>query len=306
VILLDGAMGTELERRGAVLAPPLWSARALLDQPSSVQQIHEDYLRAGAQVITTNTFRTHARNLAAAGLEQEAGALTVLAVELARAARATVASTRPDVARAKVAGSVSPLEDCWHPERSPAATRAEPEHRAMVEALARAGCDLLLVETMGRVDEAVVATRVARRLLPTWLSVTCGTDGRLLGGETFDALAQALGNDPPEALLVNCIDLDVAVLALPALAAAGMGLGCPIGLYPHVGGHAPGGAFVPRAVGAEAFAGRLVELAGPYPEIAILGACCGSTPEWIEALARRVHPTVADRRRGFAALEGAS
>src|SRR5512147_2343807 len=88
VVILDGAMGTELDRRGVATPLPLWSARALLDAPEVVLAIHEDYIRAGADVVTTNTFRTTARTLRRAGLEPDEGErLTRLAVELARDAR---------------------------------------------------------------------------------------------------------------------------------------------------------------------------------------------------------------------------
>ncbi|MCB9756186.1 MAG: homocysteine S-methyltransferase family protein, partial [Myxococcales bacterium] len=209
-ILIDGAVGTELERRGARMDAPLWSAHALLDDPALVETIHLDYLRAGAQLLTTNTFRTHARNLAAGGdaLAERARELTILAVTLARAARDRHARERGDALRARVAGSISPLEDCYEPDRSPVRARALPEHRAMAEDLVAGGCDLLLIETMGRVDEACAAVDACDGLArPVWLSVVCRADGRLIGGEPLDALARALARRPVRALLVNCTDL---------------------------------------------------------------------------------------------------
>src|SRR4051812_31387044 len=85
-ILLDGATGTELNRRGASTNLPLWSAGALLHAPAVLRQIHRDYLLAGAEIVTANTFRTHRRSLARAGMGDSAASLTRLAVELARAA----------------------------------------------------------------------------------------------------------------------------------------------------------------------------------------------------------------------------
>jgi len=84
IVLLDGAMGTELERLGVPTALPLWSAQALLDAPDRVRQVHESYVQAGADVITSATFRTTPRSLKKAGLEAEADRLTTLAVELAK------------------------------------------------------------------------------------------------------------------------------------------------------------------------------------------------------------------------------
>ncbi len=85
-LLLDGAMGTELERRGAPCELPLWSARALLENPELVSRIHSDYIAAGAELLTANTFRTQRRTLAQAGLSDRARELTHKAVRLARAA----------------------------------------------------------------------------------------------------------------------------------------------------------------------------------------------------------------------------
>src|SRR5258705_516097 len=81
-ILLDGATGTELNRRGVSTDLPLWSAGALLDAPATVRQIHRDYLLAGAEVVTANTFRTHRRSLARGGqlFSGERGAEGVAAI----------------------------------------------------------------------------------------------------------------------------------------------------------------------------------------------------------------------------------
>src|SRR5512135_2602497 len=86
VLLLDGATGTELQRRGVDTTLPLWSARALLQAPAVLHAIHGDYIAAGADIITTNTFRTHRRTLTRAGLGDRTRELTQLAVRLAREA----------------------------------------------------------------------------------------------------------------------------------------------------------------------------------------------------------------------------
>ena len=74
-ILLDGATGTELNRRGVSTDLPLWSAAALLDAPAALRQVHRDYLLAGAEIVTANTFRTHRRSLARGGYGDSAAEL---------------------------------------------------------------------------------------------------------------------------------------------------------------------------------------------------------------------------------------
>jgi homocysteine S-methyltransferase len=113
ILLLDGATGTELDRRGVDIGLPLWSARAIIDAPEVLGEVHRAYLDAGAGAVTTNTFRTHARSLAKAGMESQAGALTHQAVAIARQA------CHDSNADALVLGSVAPLEDCYSPDRCP-------------------------------------------------------------------------------------------------------------------------------------------------------------------------------------------
>ncbi len=72
---IDGATGSELDRRGVDLSLPLWSSRALLDAPEVLAEVHRDYLSAGAEAITAATFRTHRRSLEKAGLGERAAEL---------------------------------------------------------------------------------------------------------------------------------------------------------------------------------------------------------------------------------------
>ena len=107
--LIDGPMGTVLAERGANVSSANWSANALITHPNLVEEIHREYAEAGATVHTTNTFRTRQRDL---GDDWEA--LTRLAVQLARDAI-------PQGHR--VAGSISPLSDCYRPDLSPTKPR---------------------------------------------------------------------------------------------------------------------------------------------------------------------------------------
>ena len=299
-ILLDGATGTELERRGARMTAPLWSAHALLEAPDVVQQIHLDYLRAGAQVVTTNTFRTHARNLAAADLQHRAAELTHRAVALARAAREQFTREHPGGQHTRIAGAISPLADCFRPEDSPGAAAA-PDHRAMATQLAAAGCDILLAETFSRVDEARAAVSAAQGLgRPIWLAVVARHDGKLLTGESLPDLLAALADLELQALLINCTDLQHLGAALPALLATDRDL--LLGTYPHTGHHDPAHGWQTHATDAATFAAQLTTLVHAHPRLSLVGACCGSTPEWIADLASHLHPTAEARDAAAARL----
>lgn len=302
-IILDGATGTELERRGARMSAPLWSAHALLDDPDLVRQVHLEYAEAGAMVLTTNTFRTHARNLAAGGLADRAAELTGLAVRLACEARDVFTRAQPDGVHLRIAGSISPLEDCFRPADSPGAG-AGPEHHIIARQLVDAGADLLVIETMTRIDEARAAVVAAQGLgRPIWLAVVARADGHLLAGEPLPELLTALADLDLQALLLNCTELGHLGVALPALvAAASTRPDLWLGTYPHTGHHDPARGWMTHAVDAEQFATQLAHHAEQLPSLSLFGGCCGSTPAWISALARRLQPDPEDRALGLAQL----
>jgi len=271
-VLLDGATGTELERRGAPTRLPLWSARALVDHPELVLQIHRDYAEAGAEVLTANTFRTQARTLAREGLGHRAAELTGLALALARRAAGS---------RAWVAGSMPTLEDCYRPELVPDAAALAREHAEHARHLAAGGADLLLVETMNTVREAVAAGSAARATgLPVWISFACDGAARLLSGEPLAAALEAVAWPEPALVGVNCLPPAAADATLAVLAAAGR----PFGVYANLGapndetGFTRSADCAPAAFAAEA---RRWWTAGARA----VGGCCGTTPEHTRAIA---------------------
>lgn len=300
-IVLDGATGTELERLGLPLRPPLWSAQALLDDPALVRSIHRAYAEAGAQVLTSNSFRTHARNLGE--LAHRAPELTALSVQLAREARDAHARVDPQAAGIRIAGAISPLEDCFKPADSPGSA-AGPEHRSIAIHVVDAGADLLLIETMGRVDEARAAVIACQGLgRPIWLGVVANADGHLLAGESFTRLVTALADLELQSLLINCTDITHLGAALPALiSAAAIRPDLQLGCYPHTGHNHPERGWQTHATTADPFADELTAWSTRLPQVSLLGACCGSTPAWISALVDRLHPDPDARADAFARL----
>ena len=274
MLLLDGATGTELERRGIDCGLPLWSTRGLLEAPDTVLAIHRDYLSAGADAITANTFRTQARVLASAGRSDDDRALTGLAVTLAREAAG---------ADGLVLGSAPTLEDCYTPERVPDDDALRREHARHADALADAGVDAILVETMNTVREAHAAARAAAETgRPFLVSFVCNEDGALLSGEALTDACAAIAPLAPAALLVNCVSHPIAARCLPDLAASGV----PYGAYPNCGAPDANGGFAcrPEAFPPEPFA---AELAGWVASGArVVGGCCGTTPAHVAAAAR--------------------
>src|SRR5690606_8376073 len=147
-LLIDGATGTELRRRGVPLDPVAWSAPAALTHPEILTAIHADYLEAGADVITANTFGAARFVLDAAGLGGERERLVRASVDAARAARERV---KPD---ALIAGAVSCLPPGFDVGRYPAPDAERSAYFELATTLADAGVDLLVLEMMEDVEHA--------------------------------------------------------------------------------------------------------------------------------------------------------
>lgn len=282
-ILLDGATGTELDRRGVSTALPLWSARALLEAPQVLQQIHADYAKAGAEILTANTFRTHRRSLARAGLGDRAEALTHQAVAVARAAAQEARLSHP----VYVAGSMAPLEDCYSPELVPPPGECEAEHGELARHLAAAGADLIVVETMNTIREAVAATRAARATgLPVLTSFVCRSDHKLFSGESVTAAVQAVAPLGVAGLLINCTPSTTIQVPFAELHAAARAQALPVlltGLYANIGHTNDISGWTSTA---EVSPLEYARLATGWLKLGAkaVGGCCGTTPAHIAAL----------------------
>lgn len=272
-LLLDGAMGTELERRGVEAALPLWSAAALRTAPEIVQAIHREYVEAGADILVANTFRTNPRTLRAAGRLADGPGLNALAIDLARRA----AGRQPVL----VAASVAPVEDCYRPERVPSFNVLREEHGLMMTWLDRANPDLIWIETMNTVREAQLAAEAAAsRKRPFIVSFVVRENGALLSGEPLEAAVAAVEPLGPLALGLNCIPARGLAGLLRHLRAA---TDRPLVAYGHIGNRAPirGWSFAHDATPVEyaACARAWLDLGA-----AVVGGCCGTTPLHVAAI----------------------
>ncbi len=168
IIVLDGAIGTELIRHGIEIPIPLWSAAANLSSPDTVSEIHGDYCKAGADIITANTFRTTTRTYLKTGLNISEASKSA-ENSLYNAVKAARLAAGP---RGIIAGSMAPLEDCYSPELYPGDSKAFGEFQEQGNNLAQAGVDFFLLETMGRIDETVSALNAVAGLpAPSWVTL---------------------------------------------------------------------------------------------------------------------------------------
>ncbi|CAN5603047.1 hypothetical protein BH23CHL5_BH23CHL5_28550 [soil metagenome] len=170
VVLLDGGMGRELRFRGVEILDTIWSANALLTAPDVVRDIHRDYIAAGADIITTNTYSTIRADLAKEGIEDQFERLNLLACSLAIEARAE--SAKP----VWIAGSLPPLHGSYRPDLVRPFEEIEPLYREQAAILAP-HVDLFLCETMSSAVEALAAASAASRTgKPVWVSFTLHED----------------------------------------------------------------------------------------------------------------------------------
>lgn len=261
-------MGTELAFRDVPTSLPRWSAGALMSHPEVVSAIHRDYVDAGADILTTNTFRTAEVTLGA-----EWRPYTRRAVELARQAAGT---------RCRVAGSIAPLADCYRPDLSPALVRPRETyqwHAQMAEALAD-DVDLLLCETFPSVEEAILAARAAVSTgKETWVALTAGPEEPLLSANEMREGAKRLKDEGVSALLVSCSPAADCEPYVEALASAGL----LTGVYANAGIADDETGFRSDP---ESSPERYLRLATRWADAGavIIGGCCGTRPRHIKAL----------------------
>jgi S-methylmethionine-dependent homocysteine/selenocysteine methylase len=279
-VLLDGAIGTELERRGIACELPLWSSHALLDAPDVLAEIHAEYVAAGAEILTANTFRTQRRTLVRGeaerpGLGERDTELTRRAVEIAREA-----AGRADH-RVFVAGSAPTLEDCYRPDLVPDDASLREEHARHADNLAAAGVDLILVETMNTLREASTAVSAAAATgLPVIVSFVSWGNAELLSGEPLASAIEHVSELAPLAVCVNCGPPSAIEPCLEVLARGAS----PFGVYANLGEPAtePG-----AERGEHCGPDQLARIAQSWIAAGarLVGGCCGTTPAHIRALA---------------------
>ena len=202
-ILIDGATGTECERRGAPQVMNTWNTGATLSHPEIVRQIHEDYIECGAEIIITNTFSSSRHALRSAGIEHKFEELTNESVRLAQLARAK--SGKSDVL---IAGGITHW--IWT-ENKPSMEELEVNSRDQAVLMANAGCDLIMLEMLINIDRLRACIDGAQTSgLPVWVGLSVEpVNGEmcLLDGESLvDAVAVLVEKNVP---LVNIMHTEV-------------------------------------------------------------------------------------------------
>ena len=271
VHVLDGAMGTMLYSKGFFLN--VCYAELSVKQPKLVQEVHEAYVRAGAEILETNTFGANPVKLRAYGLADDTEQINRMAAELARKASA---------GRASVVGAIGPLGVRLEPFGALSREEAFAHFQRQVQGLVAGGVDGFILETFSDVDEIHQALRAVRSIsdLPIIAQMTIGDDGLTHYGTAPETFAQQLDEWGADVIGVNCSVGPAGVLeAVEKLVKA---TDRPISAVPNAG--------LPKDVGDRkiylaspeymaSYARRMIE-AGAR----IVGGCCGTTPEHIKKI----------------------
>jgi homocysteine S-methyltransferase len=294
LVVLDGALATELEARGADLADPLWSARVLLEQPELIREVHDAYFAAGADVATTATYQASFEGFAGRGLTAaSAEGLMREAVAIAVASRDafwSVTANRAGRERPLVAASVGPygavLADGSEYRGDYPLSEAEllAWHRPRFRVLADSGADLLACETIPCAREARALVRLLEEHPGTeaWISCSARDGAHLSSGEPFAPLVEELAGHPQVVGIgVNC----TAPRHIASLLASAAGAsGAVLLTYPNSGEtyRATDKRWVAGSEAASGFAAGAAEWHAAGARA--IGGCCRTTPADIRAL----------------------
>ena len=314
IIILDGAIGSEIARLGGAMDSSAWCGVANKTHPEVVRRVHEEYIRAGADVVTANTFATNRQVLAGAGLADETVSITTRAVELAREAVNNVAPNRPIAVAGSMSNNVAWIPGTVSPDPRFTPTPAEEidNYHEMAETLATAGVDLILMEMMWDIDRASRAVAAAVETgLPVWIGVSCSLlpDGSVgawnkhieepahrlapdhIKQETksFAPLIEAMMSFEPQVMGVMHSTIDTMNPGLRTLFDHWQG---PVMAYPETSSQVRKG--VRDAVEPAVFAAHCSDWVARG--VQVIGGCCGTTIEHIRAMVNELPDAKGARR----------
>jgi homocysteine S-methyltransferase len=293
LMLLDGALATELERRGADLHDALWSAKVLMEQPNLIRLVHRDYFEAGADVAITASYQANFDAFAHRGIDAIRAAQYLRdSVKLAAQAREefwAVPANRSGRLLPLIAASIGPYgamladgsEYRGHYDRSD--VELMNFHRPRLEVLTQCGADVLACETMPSLREALVLARLLAEFpnALAWISFACMDEAHTCEGQRIAECVSRL-NDFPQIVSVgvNCTRPEYIPSLLRLMRDQ---TDKPLLVYPNSGEHYDARA---RQWTGVADDGALAEQARGWYELGarLIGGCCRTTPADIRAI----------------------
>ena len=269
-LVLDGAMGALLQAKGLEIDEHLWASILNITAPEEVKSLHRAYAEAGAEIITTNTFRTNPAAVKQSGLNINVKDFVKNSVRLAKEVA--------DEFNIFVAGSNSPAEDCYQKEVTLTEDEIISNHSEHIELLWESGVDFILNETQGHLFEIeFVSDFCNKNNIPFVTSLFFTPDLKLLSSEPLEEGIEAVLSRNPIAVSFNCI--------LPKTFKkffTDFNFNFDWGLYFNCGGDDYDTGKITSTISPDDYINEIKTLANEHT--VFIGSCCGSTPEHTRAI----------------------
>ena len=267
-LILDGAMGSMLQQKGLKSDGPMWMSLANLNFPDIVYSIHKEYIDAGADIITTNTFRTNPVAVKKFGRNLDTNKIVKSAVTLALQA----ANDLPVF----VAGSNAPAEDCYQKEKKLSLAKIRYNHAEHIDLLMEAGCNFILNETQSHLEEIkIISQYCSSKSIPFIMSVFIDRNLRLLSGEKIMDVINIIQEFKPLAIGVNCVKPET-FLKFYKICKMDFNWGA----YLNAGAGSYRNKNILTGIFPDEYALLIKDILAKNPSF--IGGCCGTTPDHIK------------------------
>ena len=283
ITILDGGMGQELIKRSINPPSPLWSAKVMMEEPDIVEAVHREYIEAGADYITLNSYSATPERLARDASEELFEPLQAKAIEIAKRAAENTDTC--------LAGCLSPLYGSYHPDWAPDYDDCLATYRRIV-ACQQEHVDIFICETMSSIKEAVTSTTAAKESgKPVWCAVSVmEKDGsRLRSGETLNDALEAAKSAGADAVLVNCSPPEAVSTSMQQLAKSEITFGGYANGFTKADNLELGGTVDALEARKDLGPTQYADFCAKWVEqgATIIGGCCEVGPAHIAELARR-------------------
>ncbi len=269
-LILDGAFGSVLQQRGFSADKDLWYSHLNIANPQAVLSLHKEYIDAGADIITTNTFRTNPVAKKKSNLEITNSEFIKRSVELAIQAKGE--------SNVIIAGSNAPSEDCYHTERTISLFDLEYNHKKHIELLFESGCDIIWNETHSHWDEIeIICKFCSENSIPYSMNIYFDESLKILSGEPIEEIISFVESFSPQTIGFNCIKSNdfeelLAKTQLPE----------NFGFYLNCGGGTVTDQNISCNVSPQKYLDYIKESKKFNPTF--VGSCCGSNPAHTKAI----------------------
>jgi homocysteine S-methyltransferase len=262
-LLIDGAIGSYLQQKGFETDNTLWTAKINQSDPEAVIVIHKEYIEAGADIVTTNTFRTNPSSLNKSGYSYFSSYVTQ-AVSLAKQS--------VDNKKIYIAGSNAPAEDCYLKVRTLSNKELQMNHSKHIDLLIDNDVDFVLHETQSHLDEIkIICDHCDKHGIPYVLSLYLDETMHLLSGEKLESIFSLLADSSALAIGINCIS--------PILFSKIIGsISMPDrwGYYLNCGSGQPSDKVIECGIQPDEYLDTVIKSVQYTPSF--IGSCCGSSP----------------------------